>query len=591
MREEFRSLSNLLCRSAERQGDRRLYTFLGNGESETALLTYAELHARARSIGVLLSRIAAPGERALLLYPPGLEFPAAFFGCLYAQVIAVPAFPPRPNRGLLRLTSILRDAEPTLLLTTSAELPRVEELARQAAGPGRLRVVATDVLDLTLAEEWRDPGSGADTIAYLQYTSGSTAAPKGVIVTHGNVLHNSECLDRCYGHTADSILVSWLPAFHDFGLVFGLLQPLYAGYRAVLMPPLAFLQRPLRWLNAVSRYRASHTGAPNFAYELCVQKTTPEQRQTLDLSALEVAAVGAEPVRASTLERFSAAFAASGFHSRAFSPGYGLAEATLIVTGLPRREIPVVLRADGPELERHRARRVAASDPGAVPLVGCGKAEMDTEVAIVDPRRRVRLAADEVGEIWVGGPSLARGYWNRPEESGAIFAARLAGGGGGAVAGAAGSSGDLGDGPYLRTGDLGFVVQGNLFVTGRIKDLIIIDGRNIYPQDIEHTVEGSHPALRANGCAAFSIDRGDEEWLVVVAELERRPPVDRDELVKAIRRAVAEEHDVRVADVVPIRAAGLPRTSSGKVRRSACRTAYLEKTLEAIGGLRREAVA
>jgi acyl-CoA synthetase (AMP-forming)/AMP-acid ligase II len=586
MKEDFRSLSDLLCRRAELQGDRNLYTFLGHGESETASLTFAELHVRASALAVTLSRLAAPGERAMLLYPPGQDFPVAFFACLYAQVIAVPAFPPRPNRGLVRLTGMLRDAEPTLLLTTSDELPRVEELAREAEHPGRLRVIATDGMDLGQAREWRNPGSDAETVAFLQYTSGSTAVPKGVIVSHGNILHNSECIDRGLGHTADSTLVSWLPTFHDMGLIFGLLQPVYAGYRAVLMSPIAFLQRPLRWLKALSHYRATHMAAPNFAYELCVEKTTPEQRNTLDLSSIETAVSGAEPVRASMLERFSAAFAASGFRPSAFCPAYGLAEATLMVTAKLRYGLPVVLSVDGPELAGHRVRQVAAHDPVALPIVGCGRAEAGTVVTIVDPQRRVRLAEDEVGEIWIRSASVARGYWNRPEESHAVFAARLAGGDEGED-GPADSGGDA----FLRTGDLGFAAGGCLFVTGRIKDLIIIDGRNIYPQDVELTATGSHPAVRQNGCAAFAIDSGVEERLVIVAEIERRPQATRSDIVKAIRRAVSEEHDVRVFDVALIRAASLPRTSSGKIQRSACRAAYLEKTLELDAGSQGDAVA
>jgi acyl-CoA synthetase (AMP-forming)/AMP-acid ligase II len=560
----FRSLTDLVRWRAEQQGDADLFVFLANGESESSRMSFAQLDRRARALAVLLRRFAAPGERALLLYPPGLELAAAFFGCLYAGVIAVPAYPPRPNRGLRRLTGILSDAGPTLLLSTGAELARMEELARQAGDAGRLRALATDGAGLELADEWQDPGSDRETVALLQYTSGSTAVPKGVVVTHDNILHNSEDLDRGLGHDSASVMVSWLPAFHDMGLIFGLLQPVYCGFPAVLMPPLAFLQRPLRWLAAISRFRGTHTAAPNFAYELCVQKTTPEQRRALDLSSLRAALIGAEPVRAGMLDRFTEAFAASGFRRSAFCPGYGLAEATLKVSCLRREEPPLVVHVDAAALERHRVRRLAAGDPGAVPLVGCGRTEVETEIAIVDPERGTLCAGHEVGEVWVRGATLARGYWHRPEESRATFDGRLAGGEGG----------------YLRTGDLGFLVEGNLVITGRIKDLVIVAGRNLYPQDLELTAEESHPAVRPSGCAAFSVEGAGEEQLVIVAELERRPPPDLGEVVKAIRRAVADEHDVRVAEVVPIRAGTLPKTSSGKVQRAACRSAYLAGALD-----------
>jgi acyl-CoA synthetase (AMP-forming)/AMP-acid ligase II len=382
----------------------------------------------------------------------------------------------------------------------------------------------------------------------VQYTSSSTASPKNVVLTHSNLLHNSAILQRTLGHSPESVGAIWLPPYHDMGLIGGLLQPLYCGFPVFLMSPLHFLQRPLRWLDMITRYRATTSAGPTFAYELCVRRTTAEQRATLDLRSWDAAVVGAEPINAATLERFAAAFAPCGFRPAVFRPSYGLAEATLMVTS---RTGPHTL------------------DDRAPALVSCGGPRPGQRVLVVAAESRVPCPSDVIGEIWVAGPSVARGYWNRPEETEAAFGGCLA---------------TTGEGPFLRTGDLGFVHEGELFVTGRLKDVIIIRGRNHFPDDIERTVARSHPSLSACGGAAFSVVADGEEQLVVLQEVDRhdRQP-DSDGIADGIRCAVMESHDVRVVSVLLVRAGRLPRTTSGKIQRFACRDAYLAGTL---GGYR-----
>ncbi len=590
---KIRTLVELLGERARRQPDLRLYTYLNDGETEGANLTLGHLERRARAIGALLQSYGVGAERALLLYPAGLEFIPAFFGCLYGEVIAVPVPLPnmaQPHRTLPRLRAIIKDAAPRAVLTTRSIMAKLESLIAQAPELQAMRWLATDEVGIDAAEDWRDPEATGTTLALLQYTSGSTATPRGVMVSHGNLIENSARIDQAFEITAESVSVTWLPVFHDMGLNNGLIQPLYGGRSCVLMAPQAFLQRPGRWLEAVSRYRASISGGPNFAYDLCVRKIPAEQRAGLDLSAWTLAYSGAEPVRAETLKRFAAAFASSGFRARALYPCYGLAEATLMVTGGMVGEEPIVCAAGVAALERGRVVETP-DDPGHVRvLVGCGHALADTEIVIVDPTTLSARASDQVGEIWVSAPSVAAGYWNRPEESALTFHARLA---------------PSGAGPYLRTGDLGFLRDGELFVTGRLKDLIIIGGRNLYPHDIELTVEQSHPAVRPGCCVAFAAELADEERLIVAAEVERRyqpsqsgqerdvsganssgnhldgrTPMDLGAVTRAIRRAVAEEHDVRVHAVVLLRAGAIAKTPSGKVQRRLCEARFRDGTLE-----------
>jgi acyl-CoA synthetase (AMP-forming)/AMP-acid ligase II len=587
---EFSTLVEILRWRALQQPEQRTHVFLPDGEAEGDHLTHATLDCKARSIAALLQSHRAGGERALLLYPAGLEFIAAFFGCLYAGVIAVPLPAPnlaQPHRSTPRLRAIISDAQPAVVLTDPAILSDTKGLFALAPELEKLHWLATDKIAATLAQEWRDSAVTSNTLALLQYTSGSTAEPKGVMITHGNLLHNSAYISRLFMFNTNGVTVSWLPTFHDMGLTNGVVQPVYHGRPCYLMPAVAFLMRPIRWLQAISRYKATVSGGPNFAYELCTRGVTTEQREALDLRSWDVAYNGAEPVRADTMREFAAAFASCGFRPGAIHPCYGLAETTLMVSGGSLSD-KMFRTIDVTALERNLIVDACAQRQNERTLVGSGHALRGTRIVIAHPQSLTVCTPDQVGEIWVSGPSVTQGYWNRPEDTELAFRAYL---------------NDTGEGPFLRTGDTGFMRDGELFVTGRLKDLIIVSGRNLYPQDIELTVEHSHPALRPSCCAAFSVDGAGEEQLIIVAEVEsgyqraisnlpygeahahpnRRLPLDVGAVVRAIRRAVAEAHDVRVHTVVLLRAGRIPKTTSGKVQRHACRVGFLKGTLERFG--------
>jgi amino acid adenylation domain-containing protein/non-ribosomal peptide synthase protein (TIGR01720 family) len=551
------SLVNLLQERAVRQPRQVLYRFLENGETEAERLSISALDSQARAIGATLQKHCGRGDRALLLYPPGLDFIPAFFGCLYAGVAAVPAYPPSPSGAQTRLSAIVRDSGARAVLTTSALHAQKERLVSSIPELRSALWIETDRLETGLLPTWNPAPAGEDEVAFLQYTSGSTADPKGVMITHRNLLENEARIQHAFGQSESSVIVGWLPLYHDMGLIGNVLQPLYLGARCVLMSPLAFLQRPYRWLKAISDYRATTSGGPSFAYELCLRKVPPEQRRGLDLSSWTVAFNGAEPIRPETLERFAEELGPQGFRATAFYPCYGLAEATLLVSGAKRGEQTSIASVDGAALERNQVLPAPVTAAGARRVVGCGQGADGQRLLIVDPETGEPCAPDRVGEIRVAGPSVAAGYWGRPEAE--AFQV-------------------TGDGErFLRTGDLGFLRDGELFVTGRLKDLLILRGRNLYPQDLELTAERSHPALRPGSGAAFSIDVEGEERLVVVQEVERRAQrrLDAAEADAAIRRALAEEHQVQPHDVVLAPAGTVPRTSSGKVRRQSCRAAYL----------------
>lgn len=569
-------LVDLLRTRARTHATRLAFTYLKDGEEAEDAWTYQDLDRRARCVAAALQRTGSEGDRAILLYPPGLTFIAAFFGCLYARRIAVPISPPNPARlarELPRFRAILDSAEPRTLLTSASIAPIAEALRGADPAIARLEILATDLL----AEDgaaWRDPGVTADTLAFLQYTSGSTALPKGVMVSHANLLHNMTAIADMYGSSDDTPMVSWLPVFHDMGLIGCVLHPMLHGSSNVLMAPAAFLQRPLRWLQAISRFRAHTSGAPNFAYDLCVRRITPEQRAALDLRSWRVAFNGAEPVRARTVAEFTRAFAPCGFRPEVMAPVYGLAESTLLATGNARDTPPTIAPFHSGELERSKARPVGDAAGPARELVGCGRACEGHRLVIADPDRCTELADGEIGEIWLAGPSIAQGYWKLPVETEATFRARLAG---------------SGDGPFLRTGDLGFVWHGELFIAGRRKDLIIVDGRNHYPQDIELTVERSHAAFRPGCSAAFSFDVDGAERVVVVAEADPNWNIAQDSatgadprlaLFRAARRAVSLDHDVDLHHLCLVRPGSIPKTTSGKIRRQACRAGFLDGSLQ-----------
>ena len=569
-------------RAAYRPHD-RAFTFLVDGEHEELNITYAELDRKARAVGAWLMDRGMTGKRALLLYPSGLDFTAAFMGCLYGGAIAVPAYPPRKNRSIERIEAIAADADAAVALTTRDVVDRLNNLDTTAPSLGHITWQVDSELEPAWADRWDRPDIDGDTLAFLQYTSGSTGTPKGVMLSHENLLHNSLRIMQAFEITRSQSGVFWLPSFHDMGLVGGILVPLYGGKFNVLMSPVAFLQKPLRWLQAISRYRATISGGPNFAYELCVRKTTPEQRAALDLSSWSLAFNGAEPVRAETINAFCEAFAVSGFRREAFYPCYGLAESTLMVTGGMKFEPPVIRSFDAVSIETGGAVVRPDNASGARRLVGSGRELDGQDVLIVDPQTRDPLPPGRVGEIWVSGPSVAQGYWHRAEETLATFSAMLAEpdphGPSQAVA-----KWRPNPGPYLRTGDLGFFDNGELFVTGRLKDLIIIRGRNHYPQDLELSVEQATPLVRAGSLAAFAVDHDGRERVVIVAELERGRR-DRSEITaifETIRSRLAREHEVAAEAIVFVRPNSVPKTSSGKIQRHACRRQFLDGTLDVV---------
>ncbi|PRQ08993.1 type I polyketide synthase [Enhygromyxa salina] len=538
---------------AREQGDLGVFTFLEDGETDARTLSAAQLDRRARAVAAELQRVAEPGSRALLLYPPGLDYVIAFFACLYAGVIAVPAYPPDPRalaRTLPRLQSILADCEASVVLTLGALAGPSASLLR---GPAPLTWVATDEVADARASDWRAATLQSSDIAFLQYTSGSTDTPKGVMLSHANLLENSARIRECFGHSSASQGVIWLPPYHDMGLIGGIIQPLYAGFPVTLMSPLHFLQRPLRWLQAISRYRATTSGGPNFAYDLCVRKSTAQQRRELDLSSWDLAFNGAEPIRPQTLGRFADAFAPSGFAPTAFYPCYGLAEATLIVSGGDKGAAAIT-----------GSPRASAGHE----LVACGRALAGHDLVIVEPQTRRRVEPGEIGEIWVAGPSVAAGYWGREQDTARSFRATI---------------GDH-ERPYLRTGDLGALDdRGELFVTGRHKDLIIIRGRNLYPQDLEATIERCDPGLRPGCGAVFTIGDEADEQLAVVYEFDvKRSERAGEQVIERIRGAVSSAHGVAPRAVVLIEPRTVPKTSSGKIQRFACRAALAERSLSAI---------
>lgn len=558
--EHPRTLVELLRRRATVDAERRGYMFLSDNKDEATQLTYEELDRQARAIAALLQTEGASGQRALLLYPPGLEFIAAFFGCLYAGIVAVPAYPPRQNRTLLRLQAIARDAQAAVVLTTSPILSRVEPLLESVPSLKTLRWIASDDVAAGLENEWRDSAAlKSSTLAFLQYTSGSTGMPKGVMLSHENLLSNASLVYHAVEHATGDRYVSWLPTFHDMGFMAGVLQPLYGGFPVVLMSPASFLQSPIRWLRAIAQYQGTTSGGPNFAYDLCVRKTTPEQRQGLDLSSWSVAFNGSEPIRHQILESFRSAFEPYGFRREAMYPCYGLAEATLMVSGSVKSAPPVMTTVESDALEHNRVVHASPDDAEARTLVGCGRNLAGQKIVIAHPELLRACLPAEVGEVWVSGPSIAQGYWNLPEETESVFRAYLS---------------DTGEGPFLRTGDLGFLQDGELFITGRLKDLIIIRGLNHYPHDIELTVEKCHPALRPGCGAAFSVEADGDERLVIVQEIDRHSQSEARTFVELIRQALAEEHGLQVYAVELIKPGSIPKTSSGKLQRHAARAAF-----------------
>jgi acyl-CoA synthetase (AMP-forming)/AMP-acid ligase II/acyl carrier protein len=550
---------------AREQAGRTALSFLDEHGSIQHSWTFGDVDRIARSVGSFLHQQGYTGKPVVLAYPSGLEFISAFCACLYSGVIAVPASLPRSNHPDERMPAILSNSGATVVLTCSRSQTVIE---RHLAAAGlRIDVIATDSLE-DQSEQWSPVQGQPDQLAFLQYTSGSTRTPSGVMVSHGNLAANLEYLCESLCTHRQSVGVSWLPLFHDMGLIAGILAPLWVGYPTFLMTPAAFVQNPLGWLRVISRYHGTISGGPNFAYQACVDAAKSADVSDLDLSSWQLAWNGAEPVRASTLEQFRGTFSAVGFRAESLSPGFGLAEATLMVTSKNGTRQAFELTVDEVQLRNGHIRECALDHPRAKRLVSSGRAGRNTTLRIVQPETGRPSDPKDVGEIWISSDSVGQGYWKKPEETAATFGAFTA----------------EGEGPFLRTGDLAFMHDGELFVTGRLKDVIVIRGVNYYPHDLEHTVEASHSALRPDTGAVVGLEDSGNVRLVVVHELRRDSwrSIRADEIVDAIRRAVAREHQLALDGVVLIKPFSLPKTSSGKVQRARCRAALRDQSLPSV---------
>lgn len=568
VREQAVSLVEVLRNRAASEGSKVAFRFIRHQDSNVDTLTYAQLDQRARTIAGHLQSRFQPNDRVMLLFPPGLDYVAAFMGCLYAGMVAVPLYPPRPNQKLYRAGLVISDAAPVAALTNSATLSTVETFFATAESLASLPIFASDSLEKE-GSSWTPLDLTANHLAFLQYTSGSTGTPKGVMVSHGNIVANAATMVAAGNVTSADIAVSWLPIYHDMGLIGMVLEAIYAGFTTLLMPSADFVRDPIWWLELISQHGATISGGPNFGYELCCDRISAERLEGLDLSRWRIAFNGAEPVRAETLRRFADTFAPAGFHSNAFFPCYGMAETTLFISACAHDSQPVLKRFDADALTENLAHPSEDEGEGAQLLVGCGRTYLTDQIAIADGQG-FALEQGQVGEIWVQSTGKAQGYWNQPELSKEIFQARL--------------RNNPDRGTFLRTGDLGFLFQGEVYVTGRLKDLLIIRGRNHYPQDLERTAERAHPALAANASAAFTVERDGLEHLVLALEIKRTEArkFDSDEVFQAIRTAISEGHELAVHDIVLLKPGRIPKTSSGKIQRRATKAKYDQNQLDVI---------
>ena len=567
---QFNSILDILDRHANEKPNDLAFAALKNSTTPSATLSYSQLRHSVATIAAHLQTLAGRGERVILLYAQPFDFLVAFLGCLYAGLIAVPT--PLPNtftakRVLARMQGIFQDARPALVLTTFDELEGLKSAYHDVTHGNPVTWVATD--QIPVPDVVGEPVEVTEnSLAYLQYTSGSTSTPKGVMITHGNIVHQSDYMKRVWTKDGTASGVAcWMPYYHDFGLFTGTFFPLYMGIPSYLMSPVTFIRRPELWLESISHYRLSHTAAPVFAFDLCTRKLTPDQRAKLDLSCLHVASLGAEPIHRGIVEEFIRVFQPHGFKPDAMIPAYGLAEATLVVTATPLSGGPAITSFNKSELARRRVAPANGSE--ATWVVSSGRQLADVPVEIVNENTLQRCGPDEIGEIWVGGDSIADGYWEKDQESEKTFRAHLA---------------DAKEGPFLRTGDLGFFHNGMIYIAGRIKDIMIFQGQNFYPQDIEWTVQESHPSLQKGGGAAFSVEVDEREQLVVSQELgvAVTDKAEFEKIASTIRRAIAAEHALITYAVVFLRKGTIPKTSSGKIQHHAARNDFLNGKTESV---------
>jgi len=570
---DFTSLNEVLAFNAKHQPEKTQYNFISfpdrNSRKESKL-TSAEFEVRVKCLAAKLQEENFQGERALLVYPPGMDYIIAFFACLYAGVVAVPTYPPLTKQLASRLKAIAIDSSAKLVLTTEFIAMFMGSNKTKGDALEKATWITTENIDVAKVNDYQPIDVSAESLAFLQYTSGSTSSPKGVMLTHKNILHNLEKNKQYCGFTPESSAFIWLPQYHDMGLTGGVLQAVYNNFTLGFMSPMDFLQDPYRWLHAMSDYKATMSGGPNFAYDLCVNKVSEEQKSTLDLRHWSVAANGAEPVRSETLERFSSAFSSCGFKSDTFSPGYGLAENTFFLCCVEPKKTPNVLALDAAELEKHAIRTSKDSSIRTRNIVSQGKIPDDSNVIIVNPVTSTQSDSKEIGEIWITGDSVGTGYWGKEDETKRTFQCFLE---------------DTKEGPFLRTGDLGFIDQGELYITGRLKDLVIIRGKNHYPQDIELTVSNSHHELRKGCGAAFSVDVDGDEKLIILQEVKKGFSPDSlevDEMYNTIRKAVKRNHEIDIHDVLLIKQGSIPKTSSGKIQRQKSKFNYNTEALDEI---------
>lgn len=566
---EFKNLVQMTAERASGKGDADVMAFLAEDGSQEGSLTFSGLDNDARKIAAGLVERGLSGRNLMLLYAPGLDYIRAFFGCMYAGCVPVPAYPPMGARDIDRLKRVVQDCDAGAILSSSMLMPMIEAWVANPTNGMDMSCIATDAMLSTVdASGFQPYEANPDSVAFLQYTSGSTGHPKGVMVSHGNLLANFQQIVWTFAHSSDLDEVGpnyktviWLPPFHDMGLIGGVLTPVFAGAKVTLMSPLTFLKNPYVWLKTISDLGARVSGGPNFSYQYCVRKVKEEQLQDLDLSSWQVAFNGAEPIQMDSLNSFAQKFGQCGFDSKAFLPCYGLAEATLFVAGTPANRGVKVLEADLEQLAKGKVEKSAAAADTAS-LVSSGVLAIETDVKIVDPNAHTQCADGEVGEIWVNSPSVAQGYWDKPSFSESIFKATV--------------KGDESGKTYMRTGDLGCIAEGELFVTGRIKELIIVAGRNHYPQDIEYSLQSSNPVFRKGCGAAFSVTEKGKEQLVVMQEVSNAAAdqTDFQQLALAASRAIATRHGITPKALVFIAPGNLPKTSSGKIQRTEAKKIY-----------------